>query len=220
MTPVPRSRQRGAVLVIALLFLTILTILGVTAMTSTTFEERLAGNTRDQGLAFQAADAALRDARRDLNGIVIPPPNSNPAFTTSPGTGGPRNPPISGKTGFGDGTDADNGTCGGLPPTAPNTMGLCRPRPYNATTGVPPPYNDSVNLIAAPSVSYGTFTGAPELAGLSRQPRYYIEVMCLPQFGGSLGDPNYCSFYRITARGYGANPNTQATVQEVFLRMN
>ena len=68
-------------------------------------------------------------------------------------------------------------------------------------------------------MEFGTYTGAPKLQGVRVQPRYYIEVMCLPQFGGSLGDPNYCSFYRITGRGYGLNPNTQVTVQEIFFKM-
>jgi type IV pilus assembly protein PilX len=211
MNPVNRNGQQGAVLVIALLFLTILTILGVTAMTATTYEERLAGNARDAGAAFQAAEAALRDARRDLNGIVIPP------FAVTDR----RNPPISGKTGFGDGTaDADNGTCG-TGTTAPQTIGLCRPLPYNGATGTPPPFNTQffTGTMAAAAVTYGRYTGAPELKGVRVQPQYYIEVMCLPQFGGSLGDPNYCNFYRITGRGWGLNPNTQVTVQEIFLRM-
>jgi type IV pilus assembly protein PilX len=211
MKPVHRNRngQRGAVLVIALLFLTILTILGVTAMTATTYEERLAGNARDAGAAFQAAEAALRDARRDLNGIIIPVAWAK------------RNPPISGKTGFGDGTaDADNGTCGNSQVTAPQTLGLCRPFPYNVAKGTPPPFNSNFYAAGQPAgVLYGTYTGAPALQGVRVQPQYYIEVMCLPQFGGSLGDPNYCSFYRITGRGYGLNPNTQVTVQEIFLKM-
>jgi type IV pilus assembly protein PilX len=211
MKSVTRNGQRGAVLVIALLFLTILTILGVTAMTATTYEERLAGNARDAGTAFQAAEAALRDARRDLNSIVIPPFAQTSA----------RKPSISGKTGFGDGTaDADNGTCGTqTDPALAQTLGLCRPFPYNATMGTPPPFNNTVSLAAPPSVAYGTYTGALPLQGVRVQPRYYIEVMCLPQFGGSLGDPNYCSFYRITGRGWGLNPNTQVTVQEIFLKM-
>jgi len=206
-----RNRQRGAVLVIALLFLTILTILGVTAMTTTTYEERLAGNARDTSTAFQAAEAALRDARRDLNGILV--------STTAPAPFiGPRSPAISGKTGFGDGSaDADNGTCGSSK-SSPMTLGLCRPKPYNGATGMPPPVNDN-SLSAEPSVEFSTFTGAPKLVGVRVQPRYYIEVMCLPQYGGSLGDPSYCNFYRLTARGYGLNPNTQVTVQEVFLKM-
>jgi type IV pilus assembly protein PilX len=206
-----RNRQRGAVLIIALLFLTILTILGVTAMSATTFEERLAGNARDAGLAFQAADAALRDARRDLNGIVIPPATVDTKA---------RKPYISGKTGFGDGTDSDNGTCGVNDGAQPQTWGLCRPKTYDAVHGVPPAFNGNFFQagFAAP-VPYGHYTGAQPLRGPVAQPQYYIEVMCLPQFGGSLGDPNYCNFYRITARGYGANPSTQVTLQEVFLKL-
>ena len=203
------NAQRGAVLIIALLFLTILTILGVTAMTATTFEEKMAGNTRDLGVAFQAAEAALRDARRDINGIVIPP------FTAK------RDPAISGKTGFGDGTaDEDNGTCGGILTDALKYTGLCRPFAYDATGGVPPRFNSTVSLAAAPSVAYGTYTGALPLVGLAAQPRYYVEVLCLPQFGGSIGDPTFCNFYRVTARGYGGNPNTRVTVQEIFLSTN
>jgi len=208
MKPVHRNHERGAVLVIALLFLTILTILAVTAMTATTFEERLAGNARDTAIAFQAAEAALRDARRDLNGIVIPP------FALA------RNPPIVGKTGFGDGNDLDNGTCGtSALRVAPETRGLCRPLAYNPIAGVPPLYNTQFFTAAWPAVTYGDYTGAPPLKGVSNQPLYYIEVMCLPQFGGSLGDPSYCNFYRTTALGYGGNPNTRVVLQEIFLKM-
>lgn len=57
-----RRAQRGAVLVISLLFLTILTILGVASMRGTVLQERMAFNTREQNLALQAAEAALRDA--------------------------------------------------------------------------------------------------------------------------------------------------------------
>jgi type IV pilus assembly protein PilX len=210
------NAQRGAVLIIALLFLTILTILGVTAMTATTFEERMAGNTRDVGVAFQAAEAALRDARRDINGILIPPPNTNAAFTAAGGA--VRMPPISGKTGFGDGTDADNGACGqNVAVATPQTRGLCRPTTYDATAGIAPPFN-AIGLQALKHVDYGTFTGAPELRGLSAQPLYYIEVLCYPQYGGSIGETTYCNFYRITGRGFGTNPNTRVTVQEIFLK--
>lgn len=55
------SRQQGAVLAVALIFLLILTLLGVSSMKSTLLEEKMAGNMRDQSLAFQAAEAALRD---------------------------------------------------------------------------------------------------------------------------------------------------------------
>ena len=58
--------QRGASLVIALMFLVVLTILGLVAVRSSTVQERMAGNDRDRAIAFEAAEAALRDAERDI----------------------------------------------------------------------------------------------------------------------------------------------------------
>lgn len=61
-----RSRQRGASLLISLIFLVIMAMLGVTLANVTNLEERMAGNTRDRDLALQAAEAALRDAELQL----------------------------------------------------------------------------------------------------------------------------------------------------------
>jgi type IV pilus assembly protein PilX len=60
------QNQQGTALVIAMLFLVILGMLGMTTMTNTTLDERMAGNARDRDIAMQAAEAALRDAERDL----------------------------------------------------------------------------------------------------------------------------------------------------------
>jgi type IV pilus assembly protein PilX len=65
-------RQRGAVLVVGLLLLVILTVLGTTAMQSTSLQERMAGNARDGNLASQAAEATLRDAEQYINSKVPP----------------------------------------------------------------------------------------------------------------------------------------------------
>src|SRR5687768_10480925 len=152
MKPFNRNRQRGAVLIIALLFLTILTILGVTAMTATTFEEKMSGNTRDTAVAFQAAEMALRDGRRDLNGIAMD------------GFAAKRNPTISGKTGFGDGNDLDNSSCGSSIAPGSQTAGLCRPGPYNTPAGTPPAFNNNgTNFF----VVYGTYTGAVPPVGVA-----------------------------------------------------
>lgn len=56
------GRQRGAVLVGALLFLMLLTVLGTTGVVSTTLQERMASNARNRDLAFQATEHALKDA--------------------------------------------------------------------------------------------------------------------------------------------------------------
>jgi type IV pilus assembly protein PilX len=58
--------QRGASLVVALMFLLALTILGLVTVRSSTVQERMAGNDRDRAIAFEAAEAALRDAERDI----------------------------------------------------------------------------------------------------------------------------------------------------------
>ena len=52
--------ERGAVLIVGLLILVILTMLGITAMQTSTLEERMAGNLSSRELAFQAAEAGLR----------------------------------------------------------------------------------------------------------------------------------------------------------------
>lgn len=58
--------QSGAALIVALIFLVILTLLGITAATVTGLEERMAGNTRDRDLAFESAEAAMRDGEARL----------------------------------------------------------------------------------------------------------------------------------------------------------
>jgi type IV pilus assembly protein PilX len=71
-------RQRGVALVVALVMLLLMTILGVTALRTTTLQERMAGNVRDSNLALQAAEAGLRGGEQLLEGTI-------PVFT---GTGG------------------------------------------------------------------------------------------------------------------------------------
>lgn len=60
------TSQSGAVLLVALVMLLLLTILGAAAMRDTNLQERMAGNMRDHNLAFQAAEAALRFAEQEV----------------------------------------------------------------------------------------------------------------------------------------------------------
>lgn len=60
------KQQQGAALIFAMVFLLMLTLIGVTASKVTSLEERMAGNTRERDLAFEAAEAALRDAESRL----------------------------------------------------------------------------------------------------------------------------------------------------------
>lgn len=95
-----RAAQRASALIIALIFLLLLTLLGTTAMRSTSMQERMAGNTRDWNLAFQAAEAALRQAENwlltttplpafnDTNGFYRINSATRPVWTAIPPTNG------------------------------------------------------------------------------------------------------------------------------------
>ncbi|MFA5242199.1 MAG: pilus assembly protein [Sulfuricella sp.] len=183
-TPVA-GLQSGAALVTGLIFLVILTLLGVTAMQTSTMEERMSGNARDRNIALQAAEAALRDAERDILCREI-----DGTIASTQRTFGC----ISGKTGA-DATCTDGLCC------IINAPGIaCVERPAGH-----PVYTD-FSLSAAPSVAYGTYSAAPALPSVSQQPRYLIEPYRKQEV----------NYYRITARGYGANANTQVTLQEVY----
>lgn len=73
-TSLPRS-QHGAVLIVSLLLLLVMTVLALGASQSTRLQERMAGSTRNQDLAFQAAEAALRAGERWVD---------NPAMVAAP----------------------------------------------------------------------------------------------------------------------------------------
>jgi len=54
------QQQQGAILVFCLIFLTVLTMAGVSGMESTTLEERMSANMVDKERAFNAAETALQ----------------------------------------------------------------------------------------------------------------------------------------------------------------
>jgi type IV pilus assembly protein PilX len=57
-------KQRGAVLIVALIFLVVMTMLILASIRGTVMQERMASNLYDRSLAFQAAEAALREGER------------------------------------------------------------------------------------------------------------------------------------------------------------
>lgn len=62
--------QNGAVLAVSLLILVVLTIIGVSSMTTTSLEEKMSGNFRDRQIAFNAAEAALSHAENFINASI------------------------------------------------------------------------------------------------------------------------------------------------------
>lgn len=60
------GREQGAALVVGLIFLVLLTMLGVAAFGVSGMLERMSGHTRDRVVAFQAAELALRQCEDDV----------------------------------------------------------------------------------------------------------------------------------------------------------
>lgn len=56
-----KSAQGGVALFVSLVFLLLLTIVGISAMKSATLQEKMSGNTRFKTLTFQYAEAGLRE---------------------------------------------------------------------------------------------------------------------------------------------------------------
>ncbi len=77
------QQQRGFVLVVGLLMLLVITIVGVTAMSGTTSNERMTANNQFQTLSFQAAESAIHDV---FNPTAVTPSINAYTATTPPGS--------------------------------------------------------------------------------------------------------------------------------------
>ncbi len=115
------SIQQGAVLIVSLIMLLIMTIIGLSAMQSTVLEEKMAGNYRNSNIAFQAAETALRDSEKDIA-------CNNSSCTT-------RTAPISGISNFD--ANCTNGLCAGWSPSVwADATKMGNAVSYGAKTGV------------------------------------------------------------------------------------
>lgn len=199
--------EDGFVLATALIFLVALTILGVSALGVNSLEEKMFGYSRDRQLAFQAADAALRDGGR---------------YLLDSGE-------ISGATGFVAG-------CAGSGLYQVRTTGqpiwaalefdtTCKDDAWAGKSS-------AVNAANGKSLKYGTLTGVGEFVlppiedggtarSVASQPRFIIEVISIANQGtGSrkigFGAASPMFVYRVTAIGFGQRLNSRVMLQAVY----
>ncbi len=66
------GKRRGAALVVVLILLLLMTLLGLASLRGTLLEERMGANLLDRSLAFQGAEAALREAEARLAAFPTP----------------------------------------------------------------------------------------------------------------------------------------------------
>lgn len=215
----PRRSIRGVALPVVLMFLLVITILGTLGVRHATTNEVLSRNQLDYEVARQAAEAALRDAERDL---LLPTPGIMPNALC------PRNddrPLASALRAPNFDTNCPRGQCRYELSyyDSSNYTTVTNPEPWWPTlngkkgrwdgnpSGSP---STKPSDAAGPNthctfegaVPLGTFTGVARLAGVARQPEYLMEYL-------ARGDDK---IVRITARGFGADPNTEVVMQTYF----
>ena len=207
------AQQRGVVLLVSLLFLIVLTLLGVAASRMVTSEERQSRYLREYNTAFQAAESAMRDARDDIDGLVAstPPRAINvPRLLQYAATNDCQ---------FGFCTyDRNELTRPWKDPskwanaTPYGTYSLRSPLPQSAAVGTNADGGRDENNNTVSRFSTATATSA--VTGVSQQPVYLIEPIETGKGSATFGVPQPIT-YRVTALGYGADPNTRAMVQEI-----
>ncbi|BCU07712.1 pilus assembly PilX family protein [Allochromatium tepidum] len=82
------NSQTGTALIVSLILLLLVTLLGVAGIKSVALEEKMAGNSYDRSLVFQAAEYALRvgEAVAEVKSKTIPPNNGFPTYTDADDT--------------------------------------------------------------------------------------------------------------------------------------
>ncbi|MGH8191527.1 MAG: pilus assembly PilX family protein [Rhodanobacteraceae bacterium] len=203
-----RARERGVVLLLALIFLVLLTLLAIGASSGSLLQQRMVSATRSAQLATMSADTALRGAEWQLWSY---PQVTGAAFDCAVGA-----------------IDATTG-CVVYDPESPlyaanGAVTLFRTGD-NAwlTTGIA--YSGPPGHAGYTAAAVSPDTGSPNVAD---NPRYIIEKMGRVQPGGpqhEAGDtgPNnggpgqpVLYTYRITARATGGSQNTVRVVQSTF----
>jgi type IV pilus assembly protein PilX len=186
------ARQRGAALFVTLCIVMVLMTMGVSAVRTALGAERSARAQRDRQIALHAAEAALEDAERDIDGASAPASTRARLFASGDSAG------------FVAG-------CG-----AGDNLGLCL-----RSAATPAWHSAALDGDDGRTVPYGRFTGAtmPHGGGAlpARLPRYVIESMpyARPGHDAATGHGN---FYRITAIGFGASATTRVVLQSYYLK--
>lgn len=231
--------QHGFVLVTALIFLIVLSVLGTMAMRGSLFEERMSANDRDMAIAREYAELALRDAERDILGLrfdgtycaAVPCATLRPAGTRPISAADAGNFWIAANAAVDEVARDD----GGVTEASITLQGIYSAQSATAC-GMPvwsgADWQDNANPARScagtignpvPTIPYGTFTAAPFVGPDGNAPvgipppRYLIEMFKAEDLGFFSSNK---LFFRITAVGFGRtvgpNGRTSVTLQSVF----
>jgi len=177
--------------------LIVVLILSISLSTISLQSEKAARSDRDRQIALMAAEAALKDAEMDID---------------------PQIPLAAGRSNVFDATSNLYFEAGCAVGNDNLYQGMCAP----SAPGQTPVWliadlsNDTSD---APSVSYGRFTGQSMVTGKgafpAKLPRYIIEAVQDVE-GGQKADEQTKYLFRITAIGFGPNPETRVVLQSFY----
>jgi type IV pilus assembly protein PilX len=184
------SRQRGVILITAMLLLIVVTIMALSMFRSFGIEERIAGNTRDKQRALNAAVSAQQYAEFQLASGTAPISGNCPAGVLPNGIEVCTNSPAPVFTNL------------------PWTSGVI----YAQFTSNP--INGVSNVVSATG-SADVYT-----AGVLTKSASYVQapIFYITDLGASAGSPGPTGeVYQIDAVGYGGSTNTVAVVESTFV---
>ena len=78
-------KQQGIALLTIMIFLLILTVIGLSSMETSRLEQQMSGNTQWTNIAFQAAETGLIQSSKDVNWSAEVNPSTVPSGNTTSG---------------------------------------------------------------------------------------------------------------------------------------
>lgn len=197
-----KRQQKGVSLLFVLVLIAIFMILSTIAVKSNLITERASANFRDADLAFQAAESALRAG--EAAAINLVGPSDGNATCTN------------GICFLGNNNWLTNGFSGGQ--IALNGLTVQQAVFANGNSGLV----EAVGINAAVLGNAGvgsSGTGILESGvnpALYSNPKYIIEIIPAARAGEDAQKTMY--MYRVTAKGWGVNRNSQAVLQSVYFQ--
>jgi len=195
------GRQSGFALIVGLVVLVLLTLIMLMALRMASLEERMAGNLRNQNIAFQAAESALREAE----GLI----RSSAASIDWDGDGTVEVNPFNPLDLYaGPFQESEDPVC---------VDGLCQRSKLvcedDECESAPPP-SHAIRNMDADEVRVATL----ELPGNAsndpiREPEYVIELLPIDW---STDDRRRFVTFRITARAWGEDPNSLVQLESTY----
>jgi len=195
------KKQSGVVMAISLIMLLALTIIAVTGTEVTGLEEKMAANSKNTNIAFQAADAAERAAEQAIAAGTV----SAASFSVA----------NNGINGLYTTLAACQSACAGVS----TCISAC------STSGAQSSYYTTIDWNStSTTLPYVAYTGGA-LTGVYQAPRYIIEQLATTtstnssgnlEAGASANQATTVSWYRITARGTGTDVNAVVILQSIF----